>query len=362
MVNIKVSKNDIIINFLYSEELVEKIRKVNERRWEPYIKSWIVPYKPKSIYKLINVFKNENINWSKVFNFTIMDFESNYIFNIENISKSMYKYLTLKGYSEKTKKAYLGHLRRFFEHTNKKPEDLIKSDVENYMYYLLNHQNNSHAFVNQALSSIKIYFTEILKRGKIVYDIPRPKKEKKLPNILSQNEVMSILNSLKNIKHKAILYTIYSSGLRVSEAASLKIKDVDSDRMLLHIYQGKGKKDRYTLLSEATLLLLREYFKKERPEFWLFPGGNLNEHITERTIQRIFKNACNNVNINKKVSVHSLRHSFATHLLEAGTDLRYIQELLGHKSSKTTEIYTHVSKTNLSRIVSPLDRVIYKNT
>jgi len=208
------------------------------------------------------------------------------------------------------------------------------------------------------LSAIKFYYEQILKKGKVLYDLPRPKKEKKLPNILSQSEVLSILDSVDNIKHKSILFLTYSAGLRVGEVVRLKIDDIDSDRMLIHIRQGKGRKDRYTILSEVALDILREYAYIAKPKDWLFPGGKDNDFLTERSVQKIFATACKKANIKKNVSVHSLRHSFATHLLESGTDLRYIQELLGHSSSKTTEIYTHVTQANLSKIRSPLDRLM----
>lgn len=229
------------------------------------------------------------------------------------------------------------------------------------MMFLLKQENTSHAYVNQALSAIKFYYSNVLKKGKLLYDIPRPKKEKKLPNVLSHSEVLSILESISNYKHKSILALVYSAGLRVSEVVNLKINDIDSDRMLIHVIQGKGRKDRYTMLSQFALEILREYAKNERLKEWLFRGGKDGTHITERSVQKVFGNASKKANINKKVSVHTLRHSFATHLLEGGTDLRYIQELLGHKSSKTTELYTHVSKSNLSKIESPLDRIIKNN-
>lgn len=356
--DIKIIDKKIIIKIKYNKEKVSKIKKIEGKVWNGQEKYWSIPYNAKSLNMLIKLFINEKINWEKIFNITLMIFNSLYNFDIDKEKSKMCRLLTLKGYSEKTKKSYIGHLRRFLEYSDIKTKDLTKEHVEQYMFHLLQDKNNSHAFVNQTLSSLKIFYKEILNKGKILYDIPRPKKERKLPNILSEIEIKSILSGIKNLKHKAILYMVYSSGLRVSEVASLKVNDIDSKRMLVHIVQGKGRKDRYTMLSNATLNILREYAKAYKPSDWLFPGGNKGEHITERTIQRVFKDACLNVKINKNVSLHALRHSFATHLLESGTDLRYIQELLGHKSSKTTEIYTHVSKTNLSNIKSPLDKIL----
>jgi site-specific recombinase XerD len=192
-------------------------------------------------------------------------------------------------------------------------------------------------------------------KKKFLYEIKRPRKDKKLPVILSKEEVANILSSVDNIKHKAILMLVYSAGLRVGEVVRLKPEDIDSKRMLIHVKGSKGRKDRYTVLSEIALQTLREYWKKYRPEKWLFEGAKEGRYISTRTADHIFRNACEKAGIKKEVSLHTLRHSFATHLLEGGTDLRYIQELLGHTHSKTTEIYTHVSTKSLGKIVSPLD-------
>ena len=252
----------------------------------------------------------------------------------------------------------MSHSKLFLEYSNKKENELTRKDIEDYMFYLLNMQNNSHSYANQAISSIKILYKDVLKQGDLIYHIPRPKKEKKLLNILSEDEVIKILEAVNNYKHRAILFLIYSGGLRVGEVVRLKLEDIDSKRMLIHIKQGKGRKDRYTILSEIALQMFRKYVSVEKPEDWIFPGGKDNTHITERSVQKIFSKACTKANIKKHVTVHSLRHSFATHLLEGGTDLRYIQELLGHQSSKTTEIYTHVSKSNICKIKSPLDKIM----
>ena len=186
--------------------------------------------------------------------------------------------------------------------------------------------------------------------------LPRSKRENKLPNVLSQNEVLKILNTNTNLKHKTLLFLVYSAGLRVSEVVRLRVTDIDSDRMLIFIGKSKGLKDGYTTLSRIALDQLLNYINKYHPETWLFPGQDETYHLSERSAQRVFENACNKANISKDVSIHCLRHSFATRLLEGGTDLRYIQELLGHNSSKTTEIYTHVTEKSISNIESPLDR------
>ncbi|QUH27296.1 tyrosine-type recombinase/integrase [Serpentinicella alkaliphila] len=264
--------------------------------------------------------------------------------------------LSLKGFTQKTKKVYLVHCRNFLINANKNAYHLKREDVEEYLFNLLENRKNSHSYVNQALSSIKFLFKFVLKSD-LLYEIPRPKKENKLPGILSQEEVVAIIDSIVNLKHRAIILLVYSAGLRVGEVVRLKVKDIDSQRMLIHIRQGKGRKDRYSLLSQVALEELRRYVSVVKPTDWLFPGSKEDNHLTERSVQKIFNIACEKAKISKSVTVHTLRHSFATHLLEGGTDLRYIQELLGHSSSKTTEIYTHVSTKDFSKIQSPLDRI-----
>jgi integrase/recombinase XerD len=185
----------------------------------------------------------------------------------------------------------------------------------------------------------------------------RPKKEHKLPNVLGQKEVKRILQAIGNTKHRAILFLVYSSGLRVGEVVRLRIKDIDRERRTLHIRQGKGKKDRLTVLSESALEVVQHYIVQMKPETWLFPGQTPGSHLSERTVQKVFENAVRIARVEKEVSVHSLRHSFATHLLEDGIDIRYIQELLRHQSTRTTEIYTHVAVKDVRRIKSPLDRL-----
>jgi len=205
-------------------------------------------------------------------------------------------------------------------------------------------------------NAIKFYYERVLGGQRNVYLIDRPKGEKTLPVVLDQEEVCAILNATTNLKHKAILMTIYSAGLRISEAINLKINAIDSQRMQIRVEQAKGKKDRYTVLSVKTLEVLRQYFQVYKPKVWLFEGQTGGQY-SDRSIQAILKDAVAKTKIIKRVTVHTLRHSFATHLLENGTDLRYIQTLLGHESSKTTEIYTHVTTKGFEQIKSPLDKL-----
>lgn len=226
--------------------------------------------------------------------------------------------------------------------------------MRDYLYYLAEKKDCSASTLNIAINALKFYYGEMLKR-KFVYSIRRPKKDKKLPVVLSQEKVSKILSSVNNIKRKLILMLVYSAGLRVGEVVRLRVEDIDVKRRLIRVRSGKGRKDRYTILFEVALKTFKEYVEKYKPEKWLFPGQRKDRHISTRTVQAIFEKARNKAGIKKDVTVHSLRHSFATHLPESGVNLRYIQELLGHKHSKTTEIYTHVSTKNLSKIRSPLD-------
>ena len=214
----------------------------------------------------------------------------------------------------------------------------------------------STSTVNIMVSALKFFYGRILNIP-FVYDIKRPKKDFLLPMVLDKSEIAEILSVVSNQKHKTILMLLYSGGLRVSEVVRLKNEDIDVERGVIHIKRAKGRKDRYTILSERALKELKEYQTHFERSKWVFPSRKPDRHITPRSVQKMFINACKSANIYKKVSVHCLRHSFATHLLESGTNLRYIQTLLGHKNTKTTEIYTHVSAVSLMKIRSPLDEI-----
>jgi integrase/recombinase XerD len=214
----------------------------------------------------------------------------------------------------------------------------------------------SISYQNQAVNSIKFYFEQVLGQNRKFYVIDRPFKAKTLPEVLSESEVKSIIDGIENLKHKCIILLIYSAGLRISELINLKINNIDAKRNQINIKAAKGNKDRYTLLSEKLLTYLRKYFIAFKPKEYLFEG-NSGHAYSARSIQMIFARACEKAKIKKKVTVHTLRHSFATHLLENGTDLRYIQTLLGHSSSKTTEIYTHITSKGMEHIKSPLDKL-----
>jgi integrase/recombinase XerD len=285
---------------------------------------------------------------------------------MENPPKTLFEVLAqemrLRNYSHKTIKAYRSCIRSLADYfAPRHPRDLTNEDIRRYLLHLIDEQHLAASTVNQVFNALRFLYVELYKRPFVIGSLPRPKKPMKLPVTLSQQEVLRILNAVGNEKHKVILTLIYSAGLRVGEAVRLKITDIDSERGLIHVRNAKGMKDRFTLLSEVMLPMLREFYKQYMPKEYLFEGGPGRSHIAERSVQNVFARAVKEARISKEVSVHSLRHSFATHLLEGGTDLRYIQELLGHSSSKTTEIYTHVSKRMLGKIVSPLDQAIQQS-
>lgn len=275
----------------------------------------------------------------------------------ENIA-AMIRELKLKGYSCKTINSYVRQVQFFFNRTGIPLELVRREDIILYLEKLqkvTGHLDRSTAA--HIISGLRALYRSVGKQGSVnpAETIPCPKHEVRYPDILSKEEVKRILQATRNIKHRLLLMLIYYAGLRVSEAVTLKVKDLDFERNLIHIRQGKGKKDRFVMLSQKIWATYQEYRSCYPIKEWLFPGAHITTHLSVRSVQSTFYNAVEHAGITKNVSIHSLRHSFATHLLENGTDLRYIQELLGHKSSRTTEIYTHVSNRDIRNIPSPLD-------
>lgn len=274
---------------------------------------------------------------------------------MDEILKNYKELLVQKRYSDNTQKIYCNYFKDFsLNFKNELLEKLTISQINAYILNLIQSKNISISQQNQRINAIKFYYEKVLGREKQYYELHRPNKEHKLPKVLSKNEVKNILNSCNNIKHKCILMLIYSAGLRRSELLNLTIPDIDSERMVININGAKGMKDRISLLSDNLLKLLREYYKEYKPKKYLFEGANKGKY-SPTSVANILKKAALKAGIHKNVTPHMLRHSFATHLLEQGTDLRYIQELLGHNSSKTTEIYTHVSKRAIDKIKNPVD-------
>jgi len=271
--------------------------------------------------------------------------------------------MRLRNYSPKTIKGYISHIRHFVCFVAPThPRQVSDEGIKQYLIHLIEEEHYKASSVNQAINALRYLYVELYRRPMTLGVFPRPRKESTLPVVLSSGEVLKILNCVGNLKHRMILMLTYSAGLRVGEVVRLRIQDIDAERQLIHLHGAKGKKDRCTLLSDHVLKLLGEYLKQYHPSEFLFEGWEGRSHYSERSVQSIFKRALRKAGIRKDVGIHSLRHSFATHLLEAGTDLRFIQELLGHRSSKTTEIYTHVSSRTLGKILSPLDNALKSRT
>ena len=271
--------------------------------------------------------------------------------------------LKLKYYSPSTITTYRGEFLQLLQLLKNKPaNDLTPDELRRYFVYCFDQLHLSENTLHSRINAIKFYFEQVLKKEKFFWDIPRPKKALQLPKLLSEKELGMLFRALSNKKHKAMLFTAYSAGLRVSEIVKLKLKDIDSDRMQIFIERGKGKKDRYVNLSPVLLDILRSYISTQdpRPGKYLFESGYTFDSFPIRSVQHIFSNAKARAGIKKDVGIHSLRHSFATHLLEKGTDIRYIKDLLGHFDIRTTERYLHVANHKLVNIISPLDELIEK--
>ena len=265
-------------------------------------------------------------------------------------------YLKYRRYSPNTIKTYTDALGVFFHyHSNKVPEQLGIAEIIEFNTGYILRKHLSASYQNQVINAIKLFYRNRFNRNMDLNNIQRPRREQRLPNVLSKQEIKSILEAPTNLKHRAMLSLIYACGLRRSELLNLSLSDVLSDRNVLFIRQSKGKKDRLIPISNKIIEMLRTYYKAYKPKVWLFEGQNAGERYSERSLQLVLKQALKKAGNSKPVSLHWLRHSYATHLLESGTDLRYIQELLGHNSSKTTEIYTHVTTKSLQQIRSPFD-------
>jgi integrase/recombinase XerD len=263
--------------------------------------------------------------------------------------------MELRGFAKSTQRMYLAHLNRFYHFCGKHPASAGYNEVRSFLHHAIKERKLSSAYVNSAYSAIKFYFQSVLCREWNMLHVPRVKKKSSLPTILSQHEVHQIIQATPNLKHKAILSTVYSAGLRVSEVAHLQISDIHSDNMRIFIRQAKGNKDRFTLLSENNLLLLRQYWKRYRPHSWLFPGSPDTKPISIRTVQAVFEKSLRATGISKEVSIHTLRHCFATHLLNHGADILQIKELLGHVDIQTTSMYLHLTHAQVLGLKSPLD-------
>ncbi len=350
------------LEFPYDQELIKICRSIGAT-WSQSKRCWYMPYSEDAVEKIDSGFKGvaridqqklsneapENNSWKSPLkgpvDSQITEEVNRFIDWMRNIR-----------YSESTVKTYREGLFLFFKFVaDKDPAEVSNQDLEQFHKDYIIAKGYSESFQSQVINAVKLFFKNRLDRTLDPDLIERPKKTKKLPNVLSREEVKRILESPPNIKHRTMLSLIYACGLRRSELLNLKVRDVDSKRKLLVINQAKGGKDRLVPLSEKIIGMLREYYKAYRPQHYLFEGAQKGTPYTGSSLRSVLKQALKRAGIQKPVSLHWLRHSYATHLLENGTDLRYIQEILGHKSSKTTELYTHVSTGNLQQIKNPFD-------
>jgi integrase/recombinase XerD len=273
------------------------------------------------------------------------------------LRQRMLEELQRRNYSAGTIRLYLQHVAAFAQHFHRSPDQLGAEEIRQYQLFLIQEKKLAWSSYNQIVCALRFFYAKTLKRPLLLSDIPLPRKVQQLPLILSPEEVARILTAPEHLKSRALLMTIYAAGLRRSEVARLRIRDIDSARMTITVHQGKGNRDRVVMLSPLLLDTLRQYWHHQKPKEWLFPGRNPDQPISGNDIFMVFHNAVRRAGISKKVCPHSLRHSFATHLLESGTDLRTIQILLGHRSLKTTSRYLHVSQQHVRATTSPLDRL-----
>jgi len=343
MIQLIVTSDKIFIKFPFDAKIIKIIKSFPGAAWHSDDKIWE-----------ISRFNNEEHLLSKMLK--AAGFPDNHIKIETKIDLSaLQRELTIRKYSGKTIQMYLYYNTEILKKINKPATDINNDDIKMYLESLAE-RGAATSTLNCAINALKFHFENILGKN-FLFDLRRPKKDKILPVVLSREEVKSIIDALTNLKHRLLLMLVYAGGLRVSDAVKLKPEDLDMDRKLIFIRCAKGRKDRYTLLSDKIQPVYDEYIHIYKPDKWLFEGSGRISHLSTRSAEKIFDRACRIANIQKDVSIHSLRHSFATHLLDSGIDIRYIQKLLGHASCKTTEIYTHVSTRDLGKINSPLDNL-----
>lgn len=326
----------------YDEDVRARMATVVGRRWDKKGRFWTVPATTQMLDRLHALFGSTMTCLDPSLERTAV------------VRERMRRELVMRKYSPETVRSYLRHNGDLLRFAGCGADEVDNDEVHRYLLHLVEDRNVSTSTLNQVISALRFQYGRVMGR-KFMYDVGRPRKDRRLPVVLSRDEVVRLLAVTRNPKHRTALALIYSSGLRVSEAVGLRPEDIDPERHCILVRSGKGRKDRYTPLSAHALALLRDYVRAYQPEAWLFPGRD-GAHLTERSVQRAFKTGLRRAGVVKRATVHCLRHSFATHLLEDGVDLRYIQEILGHKSSRTTEIYTHVARGDILKITSPLDR------
>ncbi len=350
----KHHNNDVVfLIFPKDAELISAVKTLGVAHWSQTKRKWFIAKDKFELSKLIDV-----LNEKAIADTSGLKDKNNTQISVE-IGQSLAAlklWMEHKRYSPSTINTYIDAAKSFLVFTYPKPmQEVNNNDVVRYVNEYIIKNGLSFSYQNQVVNAVKLLFREVVHCTLDVDTLERPRRQYKLPNVLSKEEISSILKVHANVKHRTMLSLIYACGLRRGELLNLKPTDIDSKRGLLIIKQAKGRKDRIIPISNKVIEMLREYYKMYKPKVWLFEGQNPGEQYSEKSLQNVLKQALVKAKINKPVTLHWLRHSYATHLLEAGTDLIFIQELLGHKSSKTTEIYTHVSTKSLQKIKSPFD-------
>jgi len=340
-------KDVIFIRFEYDRALIERVKKLVGVQWSQSEKAWYVL--DSTLYREKFGLAPKNLTGKAV------------LLNIHPANQpALQRYLEtlqLKAYSPNTIKTYLNEFAQLLYTLKEKNVDTLdETRLRSYFLYCINTLKLSENTLHSRINAVKFYFEQVLKRSKFFMEIPRPKKPSILPQVINTQDIKKLFEVTTNLKHNTMLKLCYGMGLRVSEIVQIKITDVDSKNMQVFIEKAKGKKDRYANLPESILVQLRAYFLEYKPKKYLFEGL-YGDQYSIRSAQQVFSDALKKAKINKKVGIHGLRHSFATHLLEAGTDISFIQELLGHNDLKTTLRYTHVSKQTIKNIQSPLDKL-----
>jgi len=371
---IRVTRRDgtLELSFAYSAPDLDAVRSVPGRRWDPDRRVWIVLDDPATLELLRHLFGDRLVGPDRASAESSTDAPKPAGVTFRSSAELVEAYrqeLVVRGLRPPTRKVYLAHVRSFVrwcevdaaarEERTSRPSGALATRVagrvRGYLAYLVEERSASRSYHTQAVSALKILFHGVLHSPDLAEAITRPKREKHLPTVLSKQEIARLIEAARNPKHRLLVMLLYSSGLRVGEVVRLRIDDIDVERGLVRVRDGKSGKDRHTLLSSKALAALRAYRDMFGCQRWLFEGGRDGRHYTVRSVQHVVQRCATRAGIQRPVTPHTLRHSFATHLLESGTDLRYIQELLGHGSSRTTEIYTHVTAARLAKIHSPLD-------
>jgi site-specific recombinase XerD len=339
-----------------AKEWRAEIKAMNTSFYHPYQKLWSIVNSEPIINTLVEIVggkvkyveQKQAIEWKpKILSESSRD-----------ILDTVVQKLILGAYSKHTVSTYRNGLIKFLTYFDGEViTSLSKAQIERFMYIMVTKHNISRSHQNGIINAIKYYYETVVGQPRELYDIQRPKKALSLPDVLTSREIIKLLNTPRSLKHRAVLYTIYSGGLRKSELLNLRLSDIHSDEGVIFIKAGKGKKDRKTILSPLTLKILRAYYVAFKPSYWLFEGQT-GEQYSASSVNSLFRKAVKKSGVNAWATVHTLRHSFATHLLEQGVSTRYIQTLLGHSSSKTTEIYTHVVAINNKIVASPLDKIV----